>query len=158
METVRESKVRYVQITAWEIASWIVCVFVFSLWNWIATKSVSPEGIAFFSVLSFFSWWAGRMIAESLMEGVSRIADFHLFFLLGFFFVNTMVYLLFLILPLSIAVDFGLACLTVFFVGTLKYRASSIRILKFLTADGACRPSSRYVWFCWRPLCGRSLP
>lgn len=127
----RGSMERDFRITGWELASWIVCIVVFSLWNWITTRALSLEVPVFFAVMSFFCWLSGRLIADSFAEVLRGIADFNLFFLTGFFFINTAVYLLYLILPFTASTDFILVCFAVTVAAVIKYKTFRVRILKF---------------------------
>ena len=127
---------RDVRINAWEIASWVVCVVVFSLWHWITTRALSLEAPVFFSAISFLFWLSGRLIAESCEEVLGGIADFNLFFLAGFFFVNTTVYLLFLTLPFTVVTDLALVSTAVVVLAAIRYKKCRVCILKFQESPG----------------------
>lgn len=119
----------YIQITTWEIASWAICTVVFSLWNWVATKDINPDTMVFFAVLSFFCWLSGRLITSIFAKVFDGITDFNLFFLVGFFFFNTAIYLLYLILPFTVTTDFILVSFVVVIAAIVTYRVSQIRIV-----------------------------
>ena len=120
-----------VKISAWEILSVIICVIFFTIWNAIATGTVYLTVPIFFTFLSVFCWVSGKLVTVFFSQTFKEIADFNLYFLLGFFFINLAVYGIQFILPFGLKIDLIIVCTAILIIFIIKTKISSIQIEKF---------------------------
>ena len=118
-------------ISKWEIMSLLICVVFFSLWNAIATGTVSFTVLIFFLFLFVFCWLTGKLITEFFSQVFKDIADFNLTFILGFFFVNLTLYGIQFLLPFSLKIDLITVCIAILIIFAFRTKTSGIQIENF---------------------------
>lgn len=118
-------------VSKWEILSLIICAIFFTTWNVIATGTLYFTVPVFFLFLSFFCLLSGKLAIELFPRIFKNIADFNLTFILGFFFINLIIYGIQFILPYGLKVDFIIVCTAISITFVIKIITSSIQIENF---------------------------
>ncbi len=121
-----------ITISKWEILSLIMFTVFFSAWNIINTKTFYFETPLFFLFLSFFCWLTGKLIVEIFPHIFKNLAGFNLYFILGFYFINSLILCIQFIFPFSLKMDLivSLFCILIAYVTISK--VSKIRIINFM--------------------------
>ncbi|MFF2911604.1 hypothetical protein [Paenibacillus sp. NPDC057934] len=105
----------------WEFLSILICTLAFTLWNVMAVERFYFQSFFFFTVISLLFWLTGRLILLKLLPfHFRKIFDFNLYFLTGFFAINTILVLMLYTLPLNIKTDLMILCFGVILLTILK--------------------------------------
>jgi hypothetical protein len=115
-------------VLKWEFLSVFFSIIFFTAWNAVnvGTFRITVFSFFFFMVLSY--WLAGRLILGIFPQVFSNIRCFNLYFILGFFLINSLTYLLLFFLPFSLVIDSLIIIFVLLFI-------SKIRTARFIFFD-----------------------
>ncbi|MEC0226700.1 hypothetical protein [Paenibacillus alba] len=100
-------------IFKWELLSIMICSLGFTIWNVSAVQEFYFQVPLFFTGICILFWLTGRLFLLKCPISFKKFADFNLYFLIGFFVINTALLFMLYLLPFNIKTDLFILCMGV---------------------------------------------